>query len=350
MIRRQKPHRGAFASSFSSGPLAANAPIPTWLRAAATPSNILVSKGFGPKGKNHGPNGLEEAAFTAGAALSLLDAVVREQEKCAGVWRQRLALSAAAATARKNGRVEDETGLRDAIYLTRPGDDVGPAGSLVLAWQRLATRPTKTLLSDEAVSAAAENFGLAPDDFLLREIAAAARDLSSGEGVAVTAAAKMLDAAARLLPQTERNLGPWLADIVLAQKFNWPVAVPLLGLHVSAAGKGERKLERVSGSWIAEEGRQSGCLAAYSRAAIQALDLSADLSRRAEKLLTVAPKLRAKGSEAVVEKLLGEDAVVASQNIRGISDRGLRRLFDRLVSLGAVRELSGRPTFRIYGI
>jgi Fic family protein len=41
---------------------------------------------------------------------------------------------------------------------------------------------------------------------------------------------------------------------------------------------------------------------------------------------------------------------VASQTIAGISDRGLRRLFDRLTELGAVRELTGRPTFRIYGL
>jgi hypothetical protein len=69
-----------------------------------------------------------------------------------------------------------------------------------------------------------------------------------------------------------------------------------------------------------------------------------------EKLLAVAPKLRAKAADIVVEKLLSDDAVVASENIAGMSDRGLRRLFDRLVELGAVRELSGRPTFRIYGL
>ena len=64
----------------------------------------------------------------------------------------------------------------------------------------------------------------------------------------------------------------------------------------------------------------------------------------------MAPKLRAKAADAVLEKILSNDAIVASEKIAGMSDRGLRRLFDRLVELGAVRELSGRAAFRIYGI
>jgi hypothetical protein len=52
----------------------------------------------------------------------------------------------------------------------------------------------------------------------------------------------------------------------------------------------------------------------------------------------------------VIAALLTEDALVSSATIGGISDRGLRRLFDRLVALGALRELSGRSTFRIYGL
>ncbi|WP_352643820.1 DUF1403 family protein [Mesorhizobium sp. M0220] len=47
---------------------------------------------------------------------------------------------------------------------------------------------------------------------------------------------------------------------------------------------------------------------------------------------------------------MSDDAMVASEKIAGMSDRGLRRLFDRLVELGAVREFSGRSTFRIYGL
>lgn len=99
-----------------------------------------------------------------------------------------------------------------------------------------------------------------------------------------------------------------------------------------------------------ESARAKGLLAAQARAALRAIDLSAELGRRADRLLAVVPKLRAKAADTVVDKLLSEDAVVASEKIAGMSDRGLRRLFDRLVELGAVRELSGRPTFRIYGL
>ena len=87
-------------------------------------------------------------------------------------------------------------------------------------------------------------------------------------------------------------------------------------------------------------------------AASSRLGLSAALGRRAERLLAVAPKLRARGADVVVGRLLDEDALVAAheQHKTGMSDRGLRRLFDRLVELDAVRELSGRPAFRIYGL
>jgi hypothetical protein len=93
-----------------------------------------------------------------------------------------------------------------------------------------------------------------------------------------------------------------------------------------------------------------GLVAAQARAALRAIDLSREFERRADRLLAVAPKLRAKASDAVVGRLLSDDAIVASERIAGMSDRGLRRLFDRLLELGAVRELSGRPTFRIYGL
>ena len=80
--------------------------------------------------------------------------------------------------------------------------------------------------------------------------------------------------------------------------------------------------------------------------------LAADLSRRAEKLIALAPKLRAKGSGRVVALLLADDCVAPTRaaKVARLTDRASRRLFDRLVDLGTVRELSGRPNFRLYGL
>ncbi|TIV03347.1 MAG: DUF1403 family protein, partial [Mesorhizobium sp.] len=100
---------------------------------------------------------------------------------------------------------------------------------------------------------------------------------------------------------------------------------------------GERGFERVV------------CLASV-QAAAEACRLAADLSRRAEKLLAVAPKLRAKGAGDVIFLLLNEDAVAGSLTTKNLSRFAARRLFERLQQLDAVRELSGRPTFRLFGL
>ncbi|NKC23590.1 DUF1403 family protein [Ochrobactrum oryzae] len=84
--------------------------VPAWLRRAIPDAQSVAGKE------------VEEVALAAGAAIGALDAVVRRQERWAGVWRQRLALVAAAVTARQAGRVEDSLALRDAVLLTRPGD------------------------------------------------------------------------------------------------------------------------------------------------------------------------------------------------------------------------------------
>ena len=90
----------------------------------------------------------------------------------------------------------------------------------------------------------------------------------------------------------------------------------------------------------------------------ETIRMSRDLARRASALRSVAPKLRANGSDAAVDLFLTEDAVapaaMLSPRIRGTSipmtDRAARRFCDRLVELGVARELTGRSTFRLYGI
>ena len=50
-----------------------------------------------------------------------------------------------------------------------------------------------------------------------------------------------------------------------------------------------------------------------------------------------------------IQILLTEDAKAASAGASA-TDRSGRRLFDRLVAIGAAPELTGRPTFRLYGL
>ena len=64
----------------------------------------------------------------------------------------------------------------------------------------------------------------------------------------------------------------------------------------------------------------------------------------------MAPKLRAKGAGEAVAKFLTCDAVAPSALTSLNSDRAARRFCDRLVELSVVRELTGRDTFRLYGV
>jgi len=306
--------------------------VPAWLRRTVPDARSLAGKD------------LEDLALSAGAAIGALDAIVRRQERWAGAWRQRLALAAAAVTAKQVGRVEDEAALRDAVLLTRP------AGILLLAWRRLASRPAEELLTLKNLAAVLEEFGYAPDDEVVSDLADDLRQLATGAGMVATLTGTFMAAERHGFA---RAVGAWLADALLAQRLGWPHTLPLLGAE-AALGISARS-PRSAASFVATSietnpERAKSLLAAQARAALRAIDLSAEFGRRADRLLAVAPKLRAKAADTVVDKLLSEDAIVASEKISGMSDRGLRRLFDRLVELGAVRELSGRTTFRIYGL
>jgi hypothetical protein len=71
--------------------------------------------------------------------------------------------------------------------------------------------------------------------------------------------------------------------------------VPLLGAEIGlGASRPRRSGTGIAAARIDEEGaRAKSLLAAQARTALRAVDLSAELGRRSERLLAVAPKLRA---------------------------------------------------------
>ena len=285
-----------------------------------------------------------EAAFLAGAALNSLDNLVRSAPSWAGAWRQRLALKCAAAAVSLAGRTESESQIRDAWHLRAAGADPGPAGNLFAAWTWLAARSPH--IGIEAVQSVTELLGLRwsgdlevlPDRF---------DDLArSGQPAPVPAAAIMADVQ-RARPDAEL-LGWWLADLAVAARLRWPFAVPMMvtqargGAFRVAGGRG-----RVRPGGV---GFERGMCVALALAAADACRLAADIAPRAARLAAVAPRLRAKGAGEVMRLLLDADAVPGTVQTEQMTRWGARRLFERLTVLDAVRELSGRASFRLYGV
>ena len=265
---------------------------------------------------------LEDVAFLSGAALNHLHVVLGRTEVPQALLRDRLALRAAEACVAFSRRPERAAELRDAIHLLRPGDLPGPAGEVCLAWRRSVERP---------VSIKALGRSLPTIDPI--QIVAW---LDAGKGTPVTRSAMVLEAVLSEVPRAD-VAGLILADAALAQTLGWDHLVPLL-----AAG-----LKRADLRKHGEELRFV-CHRALISSVVDAVRLAADLARRAAHLKAVAPKLRAKGAGAAVEMFLTRDAVAPLA--LPLSDRAARRLCDRLVDLGAVRELTGRDTFRLYGV
>ena len=102
-----------------------------------------------------------------------------------------------------------------------------------------------------------------------------------------------------------------------------------------------------------EIGCTTFCHLAYARAAIAAHGSTRDIAGRSTRLIAVSARSRTRGVAEAISALLDDDAVAATglAALPGLgSDRAARRLLERLVAQGGLRELTGRPTFRLYGL
>ncbi|PXW67305.1 uncharacterized protein DUF1403 [Loktanella sp. PT4BL] len=268
---------------------------------------------------------LEDVAFLSGSALSHLHLVLGRHEVPQALLRDRLALKAAEACMVFSGRPERAGELRDAVHLLRPGDLLGPAGETYQRWRRGIKRPVSMKQLHRALP-----------EFEPDQIANWLDQCGVGQGAPVARAASVLETIMTDVPRAEVP-ALILADAALAQALGWDHLVPLLSLSLKRADLYKR----------GEELRLA-CHRAVIPSAIEAVRLATDLARRAAHLKADAPKLRAKGAGQAVEIFLTRDAVAASA--LPLPDRAARRLCDRLVGLGAVRELTGRDTFRLYGV
>jgi len=285
-----------------------------------------------------------EAAFMAGCALDALDILVQAEPDWSGAWRHRLALKAAAACMKLTGRGEDEAALRDAWLLRQHGDAPGPAGNVLAAWRRLADRSLPPDLTE--LQTVAASLGVGWSDGFANLIDVTGEEVRSGAPAPVVAA-RTAAAVMRQDPKAE-IFSWWLADCALSWRMGWRHAVPILGpqMHAPLLRSGfEGRRARPGG-----DGFERAAFIAAALGATEACRLAADMAMQADRLRAVVPKLRSRAAGEVVGRLLGDDTVSGTFVTKNLSRWASRRLFERLQKLGAVRELSGRPTFRIFGL
>lgn len=292
-----------------SEPLPMLTPLPGWI--TATP-----------------PETLEVAAFKSGAALAHLSLATAADDVPQALWRDRLALTAAEVSAGIAGRREGAGAMRDALHLTKAGDDPGPAGSILRQWSRAVSRPISVLNLGRVLD------GVAPERIAL--------SLDAAGPTPVDRAAQVIEAVLKDNPRGE-IAALILADAVLSLALGRDHLLPLLGPVMTA-----RDL-RLRGDDL-----RLACHRSAVRGVGQALPFAGTLARAAARLRAAVPKLRAKGAARAVEMMLSQDVLtpvaLARAMPESLSDRAARRLCERLVELGALRELSGRDTFRLYGV
>lgn len=289
---------------------------------------------------------LEGAVFCAAISLKTLDDLVRSDPVWLGCFRDRQALVCAHAACQWLRLKTDAGALRDAVLLCGPDGDPGPAGRVYQITRRLSRRAPS--VSSKTITALTQALGLKTlsDPDLTSVVDAIETSLPTRQSPPLAAAA-LITRLYHLNPDWE--ILAWiLADNVIAARLGWSAPVPLL---LSARFDPVLRLRQGRGRMNPEDPdfARALCLA-FSVAIRQALNSANAIARNASSLLTAAPKLRSKGAQTIIQQLLEEDSLLATAPDSGLSRWAAPRLFARLISFGAVRELSGRSSFKIYGL
>lgn len=292
----------------------------------------------------------ENVAFLSGARFAMLDVILTQSGESMpkDLLRNTLALKTAVATSKLEGRMARETDMRDAFFLTAPDQDGichwGPDGDMLDFWRKAVRINLKSQSWVEDVAVILEpNIADVVDELLPRAIE------STQTSGPLSSAVAILKAVIEIDDRAEKT-ACLLSDVVLAKFFGWERVLPLTALHLTKANLRDLRNDEMQSDKAIQ--------IAISQSAETAFYLSKHVITHANALRAVAPKLRAKGSDEAVALFLKENAVapsgMLSPHIKGtrtlMTSRAARRLCDRLVELGVVKELTGRPTFRLYGI
>ena len=285
----------------------------------------------------------ENAGFSSGSALALMHGALNDEhlQVPTKLLTAKYALKAAVRCLALQRLRQDEASVLDAYLLTRPGDNWGPAGDMLDFWTRAtAIRIGPVGWQNRVMPLIPGHMG--EDVYGWLDFSRDQRDAFSP----VAAASEMLRKVIEKFPRDE-HVAFLLADIRLAHELRWPHPFAFIAQHLTG-----RHLRGPSDALLLD------CHLAVSAVAQDAVRMAYDLARRSARLRAIAPKLRNKDADAALNLFLSEVAVAPSSmlapKIKGtnisMTGRTARRLCDRLVDLGVVQELTGRPTFRLYGV
>ena len=293
--------------------------------------------------ETRGSNDPETAGFASGSALALLHVVLHDPtiNVPTDLLRNRLALRAAAHCLKLEGRGQSEADIRDGYLLTAVDDTMGPAGDMLAMWRSVSSISFRHAGWRESLNA------LLPED-MQEHFPNWMEQAEDAPGTPIAKAAALLSNMVQSFPRQEA-VALLCADIILARSLGWNAPLPLFGFHL----KRDALRAAANGGDILIPGH-----AAVAHAAQDTVRLAHDLARRAGRLRAIAPKLRSRGSDEAINLFLSEDAVLPSSmlspTIRGSSTtmtpRSARRFCERLIELGVIRELTGRSSFRLYGV